>query len=308
MLSPPAERIPLPTEGPEHMSTSDTMDNENPECSPKKDDSLRTESDHSMVDAGNDDSTTDQIVYEATIYEIDENNIIRSLHTDKAGEVRTGVKGIPAILPPDPEKPAFNQGTTWQPIIQRSQRDIALCIDKYKRPLVIHDLVDENNTGIMVIHGDQAIIQGHHEEVRSTIEALFESQEEDSEASLFVSIRDVYGESAARERQAGRCYSLVDINRRYKLMDRKQADRLMDKNWLDPIFKGLVVAELRPADPSPIGALKEGRRLVPIEAEEDSTGLRQAQFGRAKKGDTESAEETQATGYQDVLASKTWFG
>ncbi|KAI5927445.1 hypothetical protein F4810DRAFT_706811 [Camillea tinctor] len=307
MLSPSTERAPLPTEGQQSASTPDTMGNGNPEHGPESGDSSLTEPDQRIVNVGNADVTTSQIVYEATFCEVDEKNIIRALHTNKAGELRTGTMAVPAILTSDPEKAASNQGMTWRPIMQRGHRDVAIGVDKLKRPVIIHDLADESNTGVMIVHEDQAVIQGHHEEVRSTIAALLESQEEDSSLSLFVSIRDVYGEAAARQRQAGRHHSLVDICGRYKLMEREHAERLMDKDWADPAFKDLVVAELRPADPSPIGALKEGRRLIPIEPEEDSVGLRQAQFGRATEEQTGPAE-AQVTGYMEVLANKTWFG
>ncbi|KAI0595362.1 hypothetical protein F4775DRAFT_595309 [Biscogniauxia sp. FL1348] len=308
MLSPSSEEeAPSPTEGHEHMSTSvdDTMDYEIPESSPKKDETWSVVSKISKVDSSNsDEATADQMVYEATIYEIDEDNIIRGLHTDKPGELRIGAKKIPAILP---KEPGFDPETIWDKVAERSPNEVAISVDKFKRPLLLHDLVDEDNTGVMVIQGDHVIIQGHHEEVRSTMGVMLETHGGNTQPSLLVSVREVYGESAARERQANRRYSLVDFKRRYKVMDRKHAERLMDKEWTEPDFKGLVVLEMRPADPSPIGALKEGRRLVSIESEEDSTGLRQAQFGRPK-GDTESTGETEATSYRQVLASKTWFG
>ncbi|KAI1501973.1 hypothetical protein F5X99DRAFT_408594 [Biscogniauxia marginata] len=263
--------------------------------------------DEAMVDV-DDEHAPDQVVYEATSYEVDKNNVIRGLHSDKARELRVGPKEIAAVLLSDPEKSVPNQRAAgWQPIVQRTQREIAIGIDQFKRPLVLHDLVNEDNVSLMVINDEHAIIQGHHEEVRATIEKVFETQGEKPEDNISVYIRDVYGESAARERLDARRFSLVDMQYRYKLMERKRADRLMAKEWLDPAFDGLVIAELRPADPSPAGALKPGRRLLPIESEEDSTGLRQVQFCRRTKEDTGSVE-AQMTSYMEVLANKKCLG
>ncbi|KAI0845993.1 hypothetical protein F5Y00DRAFT_265037 [Daldinia vernicosa] len=175
--------------------------------------------------------------------EVDENDIIRDLgmDPDRGPEIfvtPTYKQNHEAVETP-PRKISHN------PIQWRLHSEVAIEVMEFKQAIALHDLVDENNAHLMVITRDNAIIQGHIDQVMEMRATVWQSWDFDKKQ---------------KERRGG----LVNIHHEYIPMDWKKAEQLMSKEFPETSDGPMVIMEFRPADPSPQGNLKPGRRLVRV--------------------------------------------
>ncbi|KAI0137904.1 hypothetical protein F4776DRAFT_663477 [Hypoxylon sp. NC0597] len=222
---------------------------------------------------GEEDDKLDGIRWEAEYFEVDEDDIIRGMH---AG----GTSG-PAALEDYFEHYILFSGqfdtlqcpqsyVAQYPIQWRAHNQVALEVTKYKRAMVLHDLVDPFNEHLMVISKDHAIIQGFIEQVIQLSETVKESWGLTEEDLVYSSTYTVSGAVACQTRREQRQGGLVDIHYEYVPMDWAKAEQLMSKMFYGVGDDTLIVMEIRPADPSATWNLKPGRRLVPIEEDSQS--------------------------------------
>ncbi|KAI1765169.1 hypothetical protein GGR53DRAFT_529976 [Hypoxylon sp. FL1150] len=201
--------------------------------------------------------------YLATHYELDEHDIIRGMHMDPYN--LGGGKIHRFKTPGDPK--GTGDDTNQPPIQWRCHGEVAIEVTEYKRALVLHDLVDDANTHLMVFDKDHCIIQGTFNEphgIRNKVIELLGVPRE----LIYLGITVVSGMEACRQRAAIRRGGLVDVKSNYLPMDWGNAERLMAKEFSGIGNLNLVLMEFRLMDPSPPRSLKPGRRLVPTKMED----------------------------------------
>ncbi|OTA91211.1 hypothetical protein M434DRAFT_13317 [Hypoxylon sp. CO27-5] len=193
--------------------------------------------------------------------EVDEDDNIRGFHVSPYCPISRLY-----IRDRDLDTPGLSQNTSIKNTIQwRAHKEVAIEIAKYNHIMVLHDLVDQNNSHIMVLAKDHAIIQGRYKQVfemLGKVEALWDRK--DGKSTIY-SLTFVSGAKAREIRQQRRKGGLVDAHFKYIPMDWAEADKLMSKDYREDDGEPLVVIQLRPDDTSPPGNLKPGRRLVPID-------------------------------------------
>lgn len=194
-------------------------------------------------------------------YEIDEDNVIRAMHPSGPEDIIKTKVLSSEYSPPSP----VNTGPN--PIQWRSHDEVAIEVDKYKRALALHDLVDENNTQLMVINKDHALFQGRADDVFQMRHTWWESRSICDGDEILIFLFDV---SEGRQKREG---GLVNIHYEYIPMDWSKAEKLLTKKF--PAFPDgvLMLMECRVPDRSPPGQLKLGRRLVQSEPHRDAATM-----------------------------------
>ncbi|KAI1658176.1 hypothetical protein F4813DRAFT_357653 [Daldinia decipiens] len=194
--------------------------------------------------------------------EVDENNIVRGIGIDPNRELE--IAFTPTHQPTHKAVKTPLRKTGHNPIQWRSHSEVAIEVDEFKQAMVLHDLVDNNNVHLMVVTRDNAIIQGHCDQVTEMYVIVRESWGLGDKDQIVCQMCQVSGKESLLRRQKARKGGLVNIHHGYIPMDWKKAEQLMSKEFPRPSGKSLIVMEFRLADRSPHGNLKPGRRLVPI--------------------------------------------
>ncbi|KAI1778055.1 hypothetical protein F4818DRAFT_456053 [Hypoxylon cercidicola] len=206
------------------------------------------------------------IYYVATHYEVDKDNIIRGIHVDP--HYLGGWFQVFTESQSDEKRSEGSKSTRvdshQSPIQWRYHGEVAIEVTEYKQALVLHDLVDENNSNLMVLHKDHIIIQGSYDEAMKSWDIAKESLGVSAHELGSLSCVVVSGMEACQMRAKDRRGGLVDVKGKYIPMDWSKAERLMAKEFFETGGQNLVVLDFRLIDQSPLGNLKFGRRLVPI--------------------------------------------
>ncbi|OTA70050.1 hypothetical protein K449DRAFT_393080 [Hypoxylon sp. EC38] len=193
--------------------------------------------------------------------EVDEDDNIRGFHVSPYCPISRLY-----IRDRDLGTPGLSQNASIKNTIQwRAHKEVAMEIAKYNNIMVLHDLVDQTNSHIMVLAKDHAIIQGRYKQVFEMlrkVEALWDRKDGESTIYALTFVSVVKSREIRQQRRKG---GLVDAHFKYIPMDWAEADKLMSKDYREDDGEPLVVIQLRPNDTSPPGNLKPGRRLVPVD-------------------------------------------
>ncbi|KAI1389607.1 uncharacterized protein F4822DRAFT_442846 [Hypoxylon trugodes] len=206
----------------------------------------------------------DRMIYRPTHYEFDENNVVVDLRcpytTPQLSESMYRDAGNPKRSRRSPSS------APQHPIQWRDHDEVAIEIGKYKQTLALHDLVDEDNFHIMLLHKDRAIIQGEFEQVVDLGGKTIQSWGKERTASFFM-LSLIHGEDGIEHRTERRDGGLVNIHYQCLSMNWDKAKEMMSRAFPKPDGSMLALLDIRPAvtpRPEP-GYLKPGHRLVRIE-------------------------------------------
>ncbi|XXH04010.1 hypothetical protein Hte_010420 [Hypoxylon texense] len=195
--------------------------------------------------------------YQPTHYEVDEDNIIRGALVMPDNEGRLEVLDIFTPKEEDTEKVPPKEDTEKErcvdsdpsPIQRRSHEEVAIDINEYKQALVLHDLVDESNTSLMVLDKDHGIIQGSLDQVFEMWPKVFEELGFSGQDYVFAHHFIVSGVKAYQHRLMQDHVGLVDMKYRHIHMDWSMVERLMKKFPLTGA-EIIILMELRLIDSS----------------------------------------------------------